>query len=196
MSVPELLSDPIQQLRQWYDEAQRSQPGADVVALATATREGIPSVRMVNFKGWHGERLSFFSNYESRKGRELKSNPRASMLFYWASLKRQVIAEGRCEVMSSADSALYFAVRHREVQLTTHMSQQSRELPSFEWMEQRVDALRREFIDREIPCPSYWGGYLLHPERLEFRIAREQRRHQRWEFVRSERNWSQRKLYP
>jgi len=196
MSAAELLSDPLDQFRQWYDEAQHAQAGADIVALATATNEGIPAVRMVNFKGLSGASLSFFSNYESRKGRELAANPKASMLFYWASLKRQVIVEGCCERMSVADSSAYFATRQREVQLSTHMSQQSRELPSFDWMDIRIAELRQEFENHAIPCPAYWGGYLLHPARLEFRIARDHRRYYRWEFVKAEAKWRQRKLYP
>jgi pyridoxamine 5'-phosphate oxidase len=191
-----LLPDPIEQLRAWYGEAERSQPHADVVALATVGVDATLSVRMINFKGWYGEALSFFSNYESRKGRDLEQNPRAGMVFYWSSLRRQVQVEGECRRMSANDSQAYFATRDREVQLSTLMSRQSRELASFDEMEHRVDALRNEYRDREIPCPTYWGGYLLYPARIEFRICREHRRHYRWEFTRFGTAWKQRKLYP
>jgi pyridoxamine 5'-phosphate oxidase len=192
----DLNPNPIEQLRVWYSEAQQAVPNADVVALATASADAIPSVRMVNFKGWYGEGLSFFSNYESRKGRDLSENPRASLLFYWATFKRQVQVEGECRRMTAEASRAYFATREREVQLSAWMSQQSRELPSFGHMDQRIDELREEFAGREIPCPEYWGGYLLQPSRVEFRIGRELRRHYRWEFERIGASWRQRKLYP
>jgi pyridoxamine 5'-phosphate oxidase len=192
----DLSDDPIEQLRAWYGEAERVTTAADVVALATADADAQPSVRMVNFKGWRGECLSFFTNYESRKGRDLAENARASMLFYWPSLKRQVQVEGVCERMSAADSQRYFATREREVQLSTLMSQQSRELPSFDYMEQRVAELRDEYAGRDIPCPVSWGGYLLTPDRIEFRIGREHRRHQRSEYRRVDREWRRRLLYP
>jgi len=192
----ELLADPIEQLRAWYAQAESAGPNADVVALATASNAAAPSVRMVNFKGWRGECLSFFTNYESRKGADLAENPRATMLFYWSALKRQVQVEGECRRMNVADSQAYFATREREVQLSTWMSHQSRELESFDYLEQRSDALREEYLGREIPCPTYWGGYLLYPQRIEFRLGREHRRHYRWAYRRSGNGWSQRKLYP
>jgi pyridoxamine 5'-phosphate oxidase len=162
----ELSPHPIEQLHLWYGEAERVVPHADVVALATANAAAMPSVRMVNFKGWRGESLIFFTNYESRKGCELKANARAAMLFYWPALKRQVQVEGACSWMTTADSQSYFMTREREVQLSTLMSQQSRELSSFDDMKRRVDELRKEYAHREIPCPSYWGGVLLYPQRL------------------------------
>jgi len=192
----DLLADPIAQLRIWYSEAESAGAQADVVALATASQDAMPSVRMVNFKGWRGEALIFFTNHESRKGRDLAANPRASMLFYWPSLKRQVQVEGACARMSARDSQSYFSTRDRETQLSTHMSQQSRELQSFEYMDRRVEELREHFHDREIPCPPYWGGYLLEPSRIEFRLGREHRRHWRWEYVRDASGWRNRKLFP
>jgi pyridoxamine 5'-phosphate oxidase len=192
----EISNDPIEALRAWYDEAGRATSTADVVALATADDNARPSVRMVNFKGWRGECLSFFTNYESRKGRDLTANPRASMLFYWPSLKRQVQVEGACTRMAADDSQRYFATRDRETQLSTLMSHQSRELPSFEYMEQRVADLRAAYAGRDIPSPAYWGGYLLAPDRIEFRIGREHRRHYRWEFLRVESSWRRRLLFP
>jgi pyridoxamine 5'-phosphate oxidase len=196
MVMTGLLTDPIDQLRLWYAEAEAHSPGADVVALATASADAKASVRMVNFKGWRGDCLSFFTNYESRKGRDLAANPRAAMLFYWPALKRQVQVEGECVRMSESDSRAYFATRDREAQLSAHMSHQSRELESFELMERRIHALRERFRDDEIPCPPYWGGYLLRPARIEFRIGREHRRHWRWEFVRTVSGWQNRKLFP
>jgi pyridoxamine 5'-phosphate oxidase len=196
----ELLPDPIEQFRIWYSEAENVSAGADVVALATASKDAVPSVRMVNFKGWYtddrGECLSFFSNYESRKGRELDENPQAAMLFYWPELKRQVQVAGRCARLSRLESERYFRTRDREARLTAHMSQQSRELDSFEIMDEQVELLRRQFADRPIPCPEYWGGTLIYPERIEFRLSREHRRHYRWEFERSRDGWRQRRLFP
>jgi pyridoxamine 5'-phosphate oxidase len=196
VELPADPTDPIEQLRLWYAEAEAAIANADVVALATSGADAVPSVRMVNFKGWRGDCLSFFTNYESRKGRELTANPHATLLFYWATLKRQVQVEGDCQRMATTDSQEYFATRDREVQLSTLMSQQSREVESFEYMEQRVDELREEYRGREIPCPTYWGGMLLYPRRIEFRVGREHRRHYRWEFVRSGQVWVERKLYP
>ena len=196
MSTIELCQNPIEQLRLWYDEAQQRCEHADVVALATASADAVPSVRMVNFKGWRGECLSFYTNYESRKGNQLAENPRAAMLFHWPALKKQVQIEGTCSRMSVADSQAYFATRDREVQLSAHMSQQSRVLESFTYMDKRIEALREQFCSQPIPCPPYWGGYLLDPQRIEFRIGRELRRHWRWEYVRTGSGWQNRKLYP
>ena len=190
------LDDPISRLRAWYREAEEATPNADVVALATASIDAIPSVRMVNFRGWQEGCLSFYTNYESRKGAELSGNPRATMLFYWSALGRQIRVEGTCKRMDVPASQTYFASRHRESQLSTLMSRQSAELQSFDWMERCVAELREEYAGRDIPCPPYWGGMLLEPARIEFHIARRHRRHYRWEYWRDIDKWKMRRLHP
>jgi pyridoxamine 5'-phosphate oxidase len=172
--------EPLRQFTAWYQDAHASglrEPAA--VAVATSTPDGVPSVRMVLLKGFDERGFVFFTNYESRKGRELEANARAAMLFYWDPLGRQVRIEGPVARTSAEDSAEYVRSRARGSQLSALASPQSQEVPDRDWLEHRVSELAEQFRDAELPLPRAWGGFRLAPERYEFWQHRDDRLHDR-----------------
>jgi pyridoxamine 5'-phosphate oxidase len=189
-------SDPIALFGSWMQEAEESELNdASAVALATATRDGAPSVRMVLMKGVDHRGFSFYTNSESQKGMELAENPRAAMCFHWKSLRRQVRISGTVTELSAAEADDYFHSRARLSQLGAAVSQQSRVLASRELLVGRVKELEREFPG-EIPRPEYWRGYVLRPERIEFWKSGEGRLHDRFLFLRSGDGWRKERLFP
>lgn len=189
-------SDPFEWFQRWYEEARNDLPGADAVALATASGDGQPSVRFVHFKGLHADGFVFYTNYGSRKALELASNPAAALAFCWLALKRQVRVEGRCWRLDRATSERYFATRSRESQLTSVASEQSHELSSFDVLNERIDELRAAHVGREIPCPVTWGGIVLKAEHMEFWEGQAHRRHRRYRYDYERNTWNARILYP
>jgi pyridoxamine 5'-phosphate oxidase len=188
--------DPIALFSSWMQEAEESELNdASAVALATATRDGAPSVRMALMKGLDHRGLSFYTNSESQKGLELAENPRAAMCFHWKSLRRQVRISGTVTELSAAEADDYFHGRPRLSQLGAVASQQSRVLASRELLVARVKELEREFPG-EIPRPEYWRGYVLRPERIEFWKSGEGRLHDRFVFLRSGDGWRKERLFP
>jgi pyridoxamine 5'-phosphate oxidase len=194
---PALGADPLEVLAAWYSDAVDSgQPMPDAVALATSSPDGRPSARMVLYKGMSGGAPVFFTNYESRKARELQDNPRAAMLFYWSSLTRQVRVEGRIERLAPAESDAYFATRGRESQLGAWASPQSQPIGHRAELDRRFAELEREHAGKVIPRPSFWGGYRLIPESIEFWIGREHRLHDRCRYTRADGDWCFERLAP
>jgi pyridoxamine 5'-phosphate oxidase len=172
-------NDPIAQFARWYGEAQAVvKPLPEAVALATATPAGHPSLRMVLLKGFDAHGFVFYTNYRSRKGRELARNPRAALLFYWGEFERQVRIDGRVEKLMARESDEYFATRPRGSQLSAWASPQSALVAGRGPLERRFAAFARKFPDA-VPCPPHWGGYRLVPEALEFWQGREDRLHDR-----------------
>ena len=172
--------DPLRQFAAWYGDAARAglrEPGA--MAVATSTAGGIPSVRMVLLKRYDEQGFVFYTNYDSRKGRELEANPRAALLFYWDPLGRQIRIEGQTERTSAQDSASYARSRPRGSQLGALASPQSQVIGSRSELEQRVADLAELYADVEVPVPDAWGGFRLLPERFEFWQHREDRLHDR-----------------
>jgi pyridoxamine 5'-phosphate oxidase len=172
--------DPLRQFATWYADAAQAglrEPGA--VAVATSTAEGIPSVRMVLLKGYDERGFVFYTNYNSRKGRELEENPRAALLFYWDPLGRQVRVEGHVERTSAQESASYARSRPRGSQLSALASPQSQVVASRSALERRVTDLAELYADAEVPVPDAWGGFRLLPSRFEFWQHREDRLHDR-----------------
>lgn len=172
--------DPFQQFRTWLDQALASslrEPNA--MALATATREGVPSCRMVLLKGFDARGFVFFSNYNSSKGLELEQNPVAALTFYWAELERQVRISGTVERVSTAESDEYFAVRPPLARIGAAASPQSSVIPSRSWLEEQVKSLQALHPDGSIPRPAGWGGYRVHPSSFEFWQGRRDRLHDR-----------------
>ena len=183
-------SDPFTVFEAWFGKATTSEPNdANAMALATATPDGAPSVRMVLLKEHGRDGFVFYTNAESRKGAEIRANPRAALLFHWKSLRRQVRIEGPLTEVSTAMADAYFASRHPESRLGSAASDQSRPLDSRDTYVARVEALRARYGE-DVPRPPHWTGFRLVPERIEFWLDREHRLHERRLFVRSARGWS------
>jgi pyridoxamine 5'-phosphate oxidase len=190
-------SDPLELVASWYRDAVAAGAAMpDAVALATATPDGRPSVRTVLYKGMSGGAPAFYTNYTSRKARELDVNPRAALLFYWSALTRQIRVEGHVERLSAAESDAYFATRDRESQLGARASPQSQPIASREALERRFEAVEREFEGRPVPRPDTWGGYRLVPGMIEFWIGREHRLHDRYLYARTAGGWAFQRLAP
>jgi pyridoxamine 5'-phosphate oxidase len=192
-----LMDDPLTLFRTWLDEARASgTPEPDAMAVATATPDGAPSVRMVLLKG-HDERgIVFFTNYASRKGEELESNPHAALLFHWPALGRQVRIEGPVTRVDRSESEAYALSRPRASQLSALASPQSRPVPDREWLERRVEELDREHAGAELPVRDDWGGYRVHPEAWEFWQHRDNRLHDRHRYERAADGWTVERLAP
>ena len=189
--------DPIALFDAWFAEARSREPNdANAMALATATADGAPSVRMVLLKEHGSEGFVFYTNAESRKGGEIRANPRAALLFHWKSLRRQIRIEGPLEEVSADMADVYFHSRHPDSQLGSAASDQSRPLASRAAYLARVEDLRARFGKSEVPRPPHWTGFRLTPERIEFWISREHRLHERRLFVSAEGGWTSTLLYP
>ncbi|HSE01618.1 MAG TPA: pyridoxamine 5'-phosphate oxidase [Burkholderiales bacterium] len=179
LSEARVESDPVAQFAQWYERAQAEvKPLPEAVALATATRAGHPSLRMVLLKEFDARGFVFYTNYRSRKGRELARNPRATLLFYWGALQRQVRIDGRVERVMARESDAYFATRPRGSQLAAWASPQSVVVAGRGPLERRFTAFAKKYPDA-VPRPPHWGGYRLVPDAFEFWQGGEDRLHDR-----------------
>ncbi len=181
----DLDPDPLRQFERWFAEAAAAgvrEPEA--AAVATASADGAPSVRMVLVKSFDERGFVFFSNHASRKGRELAENPRAALMFHWDPLGRQVRLEGSIEHTSAEETAAYVRSRARGSQLSALASPQSRPVASREQLERRVAELRERYGDGELPLPEAWGGFRLEPRSIEFWQQRHDRLHDRLRYRR------------
>jgi pyridoxamine 5'-phosphate oxidase len=191
------LADPYTLFRQWFDLATQHEPGMpETISLATATKDGKPSVRMVLLKDFGPEGLVFYTNGESRKGRELIDNPFAAICLYWKSMGRQIRAEGPMSVVSAAQSDAYFSGRPRESQLGAWASEQSRVLPARAQLVQRLADAQTRFKGKPITRPDYWIGFRMMPEVLEFWHDVPNRLHDRLVYRRAGNAWTTERLYP
>ena len=177
--------DPFVQFDMWFEEARASELTLpEAVALATATRDGRPSVRMVLVKQCDQDGFVFFTNLESRKADELAENPRAALLFHWKSLGRQVRIEGKVEAVSDEVSRAYFDSRPRGSRLSAWASPQSEAIPDRAFLEGRVAELDQKYPGDDLPLPDFWGGYRVVPDQFEFWVNRDDRLHDRFLYVR------------
>jgi pyridoxamine 5'-phosphate oxidase len=188
--------DPLEQFARWYRDAEAVVDQPEAIAVASATPEGRPSVRMVLLKRWDSRGFVFYTSYESRKASELDANPVAALLAHWGPLGRQVRIEGPVARTSPEDSDSYFASRPLGARLGATVSQQSQPISSREELEQRVERLRKGVGDHDVPRPGSWGGFRLRPQVYEFWQHREDRLHDRLRYRRDGAAWAIERLQP
>jgi pyridoxamine 5'-phosphate oxidase len=192
-----MADDPFALFDAWYAEAKAAEINdPDAMALATATSDGAPSVRMVLLKGHGPEGFTFYTNADSRKGEELAANPHAALLFHWKSLRRQVRIEGSIEEVSPEEADAYFATRGRDSQIGAHASDQSRPLASRGEFVARIAKVAARYLVGPVPRPPRWNGFRVWPERIEFWTDKPHRLHERRLFERSDGGWTEGLLYP
>jgi len=191
-----MTDDPLARVRTWLDEAiAAGMPEPAGTALATASRDGVPSVRYVLLRGVDERGLRFFTNYGSRKGRELDDNPIAALALWWPAMERQLRAEGPVERLSADESDAYFASRARGSRLGAWASRQGSVIPGRDVLDDKLAELGEQYGE-EVPRPEFWGGYLLRPTAIEFWEGRANRLHDRTHYLREGDGWRSERLSP
>jgi pyridoxamine 5'-phosphate oxidase len=189
--------DPIQQFRRWFRAVERAGlPEPNAMTLATTTRSGRPSARMVLLKGIDERGFLFFTNYQSRKGRDLTANPHAALVFYWREVNRQVRVTGRVSQLPAAESDAYFATRPLGSRLAALASRQSSVIRSRAALENRYRELETGYPNNGPPRPINWGGYCVHPDEIEFWQQGPNRLHDRLRYRKSRSAWILERLSP
>ncbi|EMR04479.1 pyridoxamine 5'-phosphate oxidase [Cesiribacter andamanensis] len=198
LEISNTLPDPISQFKKWFSEAQQAgalEPNA--MTLSTISAEGRPDARIVLIKDVQEDGFTFFTNYTSRKGKDLDKHPFAALTFYWSELERQVRIEGDVEKVDAASSDAYFGSRPRGSQIGAWTSPQSQEIPNRGILETRQRDFEERFAQAEVPRPEHWGGYLVKPLRIEFWQGRASRLHDRIVYEKSATGgWERKRLAP
>jgi pyridoxamine 5'-phosphate oxidase len=189
-------ADPLRQFRRWFGEAQHAVRAPEAMAVATASADGAPSVRMVLLKEFDERGFVFYTGYDSRKGRDIAFNARAALLLYWDPLGRQVRVEGAVERTSRDESEAYFHSRPRGSQIAALASNQSGVIADRDELERRYRELEAEFESRDVPLPPAWGGFRVVPDTYEFWQHRENRLHDRLRYRRDADSWLVERLSP
>ena len=195
LSETESDADPLRQFSAWFRQVRDLEPDPTAMALATTTRDGRPSVRMVLLKEIDATGFVFYTNYRSRKAQEIEACGRVSLLFFWRSVERQVRIEGAVERVGAAAADAYFATRPLESRWSVHASDQSAPVESRAALEARFDAARQTYGE-QVPRPDWWGGYRVIPDAMEFWQGRENRLHDRLLYVRQGSAWDRSRLAP
>jgi pyridoxamine 5'-phosphate oxidase len=198
LSEADMDADPLRQFEKWLEQALAAHlPEPNAMTLATATPDGQPSARVVLLKAFDASGFTFFTNYDSRKGRELTANPRAALLFFWPQLQRQVRIEGTVERVAEAESDAYFRSRPLGSRLGAWASPQSEVIASRDVLEERMRELAQKFPDGDVPRPPHWGGYRVYPLTIEFWQGRPDRLHDRLRYQRMQpTGWRLERLSP
>lgn len=194
----DVSADPMDQFTVWWNDAVKSEiEEVNAMTLATATRNGMPSARIVLLKGYDPTGFVFFTNYLSHKGKELEENPQACLVFFWKELERQVRIEGSVEKISEQESDNYFQSRPRGSRIGAWASPQSTVIPDREFIEKNSSDVEVKYADEAVPRPPHWGGYLVRPECVEFWQGRSNRLHDRIRYRKIETgNWAIERLAP
>lgn len=199
LSEGSILANPIQQFQHWFEEAVISKlPDPNAFTLSTVSPEGKPSSRIVLLRGFDETGFVFYTNYESHKGRELQSNPWASINFFWPELEKQIRIEGEATKVSEKQSEDYFNSRPRESQIGAWASDQSVEISNRKELIKKTIELEEKFKDKNIPRPPHWGGFCIRPVRFEFWQGRPNRLHDRiiYELTASGKKWQIKRIAP
>ena len=193
----DLSNDPFIQFQRWMDVAINANiPELNAMALATASVSGKPSCRIVLLKQFDSRGLVFFTNYESRKAKELVENPFGAVTIFWESLMRQIIVEGKVEKTSQEESEAYFSQRPRGSQLGAWVSHQDQPIPSHKVLEEKLSVIREEYHEKAVPLPPFWGGFRLIPSRFEFWQGAKDRLHDRFHYIPEGNSWKAERLSP
>jgi pyridoxamine 5'-phosphate oxidase len=192
------MQDPLDRFGEWFADAKAHLPENEynAMTLATATKDGVPSARIVLLKGIDARGFVFYTNLESRKSQELKENPKAALCFHWIARGRQVRVEGRVEKVSDAEADAYFASRPQGARLGAIASKQSRPLDMRDTLVSSVKALEERYGENPPPRPEFWSGWRVAPERIEFWEEGKFRLHNREVYMRDRQGWRVEKLYP
>jgi len=192
-----MKSDPIEIFGSWFEEAKnREKYDPSAMTLSTATKEGVPSGRTVLLKGFDQEGFFFYTNYESRKSKEILENPYVSLTFFWQELQQQVLIEGKASKLSQERSEKYFTTRPRGSQISAWASKQGTVLPSREFLLETFESMEEKFKGKEVSLPTYWGGFCVAPVRIEFWQGKPNRMHDRVSFSKKDEVWEKVLLSP
>lgn len=197
LNEADVAADPFEQFGRWWNDAMAAEvEEVNAMTLATASKDGIPSARIVLLKGYDEQGFVFFTNYESTKGKELMANPNAALVFFWRELERQVRIEGRVEKVSSEESDEYFHSRPEGSRIGAWSSPQSAIITNRTIIETNVTQYSKRFEGHEIPRPEHWGGYRVIPNKFEFWQGRSSRLHDRFQYTKDQEQWLRNRLAP
>lgn len=197
INLNDLPTNPFPLFKDWLEEAGEKEPAyANAMTLATSGKDGRPSARTVLLKGYDENGFVFYTNSKSHKGRDLKDNPQAELLFYWKSTEKQIRVSGSVEMVTNAEADAYFASRPRDAQIGAWASQQSEELDNRETFEKAIADITAKYDGQAVPRPPHWTGYRVIPDQIEFWVEVEFRLHHRYFYERAGENWIKKMLYP